>query len=319
MIQIALIGCDHATADYGQLASRLQGARLAAVVDPDAALAHRTAEELSVPLRATSFEKLLRDNADAFDAVVIRRPSDSPQSVVEQAAHAGKHVLLDMSLLTGMPSGDASIAGVTFMPGQVTRFLPSVAEVKSCLESGVLGAPGLLRLHDWRAPDAHTTATLFEALLPNVDLANWLFGALPTEVYAAGHKQIVLTPFLYVQVHLGYPDGGMALIDCSRMLPSGSDYFALSVVGSSGAAYADDHHDMHLLYRGGRPTALPTGRGTLHYVAELQEFVDAIETGRPPAVAADDGHKAAEVVRAVDRSIESGRAMRLMGGCYEFA
>ncbi len=377
MIRIALIGCENATADYGQLARRLQGARLAAVVDPRDNVARRTAEALvkvgqNVPLWATSFENLLRDNADAFDAVVIRRPCSSPQAVVAQAAATGKHVMLDMSLLLGMPPDDVSIvacrsAGVTFMLSQATRFLPSVAEVKSCLGSGVLGTPGLLRIHDFRPPDADepsyipgsqapaweptdsevrsgptpvpkpelgnqkerelgnqkgtdATAAILQAVLPDLDLANWIFDALPTEVYAAGHAAAEDTPgsYGYLQVHLGYTDGGMALLDYSMMLPPGSDYFSLSVFGSAGAAYADDHHNMHLQYRGGRPTALPASQGRLHYLAELQEFVDAIETGRPPAITADDGHRAAEVVRAACRSLKSGRAMQLVGSCYEF-
>ena len=109
----------------------------------------------------------------------------------------------------------------------------------------------------------------------------------------------------------------MALVDHSMMLPAGSDYFSLSVFGSAGAAYADDHHNMHLLYRGGRPTALPADRGRLHHLAELQEFVGAIEADRPPAITAEEGRKAVQVVRAVERSMQSGRVMRLIGSCYE--
>jgi predicted dehydrogenase len=110
----------------------------------------------------------------------------------------------------------------------------------------------------------------------------------------------------------------MALVDHATTLPPGSDYFALSLFGSTGAAYADDHHNMHLLYGGGRPTAVPAGQGTLHHLSELQEFVDAIESARPPAITADDGHKAVEVVRAVGLSLKSDRAMKLAGSHYEF-
>ena len=46
MIRIALIGCKNATDDYGQVASRLQGARFAAVVDSQGTLAGHTAEAL---------------------------------------------------------------------------------------------------------------------------------------------------------------------------------------------------------------------------------------------------------------------------------
>ena len=48
-----------------------------------------------------------------------------------------------------------------------------------------------------------------------------------------------------------FPEGGMALIDCSRALqPSCDPYFSLTVIGSTGAAYADDHHNTNLLYKG---------------------------------------------------------------------
>ena len=92
MIRIALIGCDHAAADYGEVVSRLQGARLAAVVDPRGATARRTAESLIevgqyVPLWATSFENLLSDHADAFDAARIEHGLRPTRSGVGQHEH----------------------------------------------------------------------------------------------------------------------------------------------------------------------------------------------------------------------------------------
>jgi len=337
MIRIALIGCENATVDYGEAASRVQRARLTAVVDPDDALAGCTADSLGAPVRATSFEQLLRDNADAFDAVVVRCAIGSVESVMEQVTKTGKHVLLDMPLLLGMLADDEPIAvcqsaGATVMLSQPMRFLPSVAEAKSSLESGSLGTPGLLRIHDWRPPNASEDVpsnpdeqviageAVFQDLLPDVDLANWIFGSTPSEIFADGFtrqdtEQEVLG---YVQLHLGYADGGMALVDRCVMLPPGSDYFSLSVFGSDGAAYADDHRNMHLLYQGGRPTALPAGQGKLHHLAELQEFVDAIAAGRPPAITADDGFRAEKVLRAADLSLKCGRAMKLVGSNYEF-
>ena len=43
----------------------------------------------------------------------------------------------------------------------------------------------------------------------------------------------------------------MALIDCAQTLPQGDGYFSLSLIGSTGAAYADSHHNRQLLYGGG--------------------------------------------------------------------
>src|SRR5205085_8908378 len=114
-------------------------------------------------------------------------------------------------------------------------------------------------------------------LFDEIDLACWLFGQPPSEVYAAGR------PPDYAQLHLGFPGGGMALIDYARTLPPGDAYFSLSLIGSAGAAYADDHHNMQLLFGRGHPRALNTGQGDGRLLAQLQEFVTAVAENREPS------------------------------------
>jgi len=249
MLRIALIGCKNAAVDYAKAPFRLEEATFAAVVDADEALAQSTAEELAAPIRAATFDELLRQHADDFDAVVVRCNISSVESIMKQVATSGKHVLLQMPLLLGMSWNNDSIAvcqsaGATVMLSQPLRFLPSIVEVKSALESGSLGNPGLLRIHDWRPPNADEEApappdekviggeSVFQDLLPDVDLANWVFGSAPSEIYAStvepeyiGIERETAGPG-YVQIHLGYADGGMALIDRCVMLPPGSDYFS---------------------------------------------------------------------------------------------
>ena len=63
----------------------------------------------------------------------------------------------------------------------------------------------------------------------------------------------------------------------AETLPEGDGYFSLSLIGSAGAAYADDHHNTQLLYAGGHAAALKTGESEFEELAQLQEFVNAIE------------------------------------------
>jgi len=156
-------------------------------------------------------------------------------------------------------------------------------------------------------------------VIRELDLATWLFDAAPTEVYATGRKQggASLPDHDYVQVHLGFPNDGMALIDYSAALPAGQGYSSLSVIGSTGAAYSDDHQNMNLLYRGGSPQAIDTGYGAQHVLAQLQEFVDAIIEKRDPIVTGKDGIAAIQVAEAVLSSIASGRSAKLNGGSHE--
>ena len=110
MLRIALIGCKNAAVDYAEAPFRLEGAKFAAVVDVDNTLAQSTADALVAPIRVATFADLLRQNADDFDAVVVRCGIDSAESVMKQVATSGKHVLLDMPLLLGMLGDGDSIA-----------------------------------------------------------------------------------------------------------------------------------------------------------------------------------------------------------------
>ena len=334
MIRLALIGCRYATR-YAAATRRLQRAAFVAAVDADAGAARTAAQALDASVLARSLDELLADRSDAFDAVVIDSRNGSRGPLVEKAAAAGKHMLVEMPLALSTDAADAAIrvcraAGVRLMVGQATRFMESHRMVKESLASGKLGAPGLLRIHRWEplGPDAwrlsrvgadRNGGTLMREVVREIDLANWLFEGLPTEVYAIGRSPGGHQPDAhgYVQVHMGFPEGGMAMIDYSKTLPQGPGYSSLSVIGSTGGAYADDHHNTQLLYRGGETVALNTGHGEGHILAQLQEFASAVEEEREPAVTGEDGRAALQVAEAATASVESGRAARLDGGLYE--
>jgi predicted dehydrogenase len=264
--------------------------------------------------------------------VVIGASADHASAAVSAAAHSRKHVLVDLAALGGVAALEAVSAvcrknQVVCRVATPRRFLPAVQAVKKSLESGQLGAAGLLRIHRWLPRTAHGA---FGMLAAEIDLAVWLFGHPPDSVYAVSRDEAGG----YVQVHLGFPDGAMALIDVAATLPAGDDYYSLSLIGAAGAAYADDHHNMHLLYRGGRPAAMRSEQTTVHRTAVLREFVAAIQIGReaallltsfplPPGEGRVRGTAAVEAaLRAADaarRAIETGRALWLasQGDGYE--
>lgn len=249
--------------------------------------------------------------ADHVDAVLIHVRDGA--SVARQAAIAGKHVFV-----AGMPESVGHVdeamatseaAGVKLMVGLATRFLPSQQAVKNAIASGDLGELGLVRIHRWEAGTNGDGA--INRITLDIDVAAWLFETLPSEDYASGRGDD------YLQVHLGFPNGGMALIDYASTLPDGGGYFSLSVIGSAGAATADDHHNMNLIYRGGEPLAVTGGQGYSHVRAQLQEFVDAIEKQRTPITSGIDGRNALLVADAARQSMASGRSFKLDGGAYE--
>ena len=217
-------------------------------------------------------------------------------------------------------------SGVRMMAGNLGRSAPAGATVREALDSGELGEPGLLRIHRWEplgtgswpALGQEQGSVVVRNLATDIDLAIWLFGGLPPEVYATGRRVShggIDQPD-YVQVHLGFDGGGMSVIDYSASLPRGPGYHFLSMIGSKGAAYADDHHNVNLVYGNGGARALDPGQGVGHILVQLQEFADAVRDGRDPAATGADGRSAVLVAEAAAGSMSSGRTARLAGGRY---
>ena len=331
MIRLALIGCGNA-ASYLAVSSRLSGAGVTAAADADpvAAMAARVA--LGATASSTTLDGLLADHGDSFDAVVVDAPAHSRGRLAITAARVGKHVLVDTPIALSLEEADAVVdaaeeSGVRLMAGNLGRFAPAGATVREALDSGELGEPGLLRIHRWESLGTGSWPTLDEEqgsvvvqnLSADIDLAVWLFGGLPSEVYATGRRVShggIDQPD-YVQVHLGFEGDGMSVIDYSASLPAGPGYHFLSMIGSKGAAYADDHHNVNLVYGNGGTRAIDPGGGVGHILAQLQEFADAVREDREPAPTGADGRSALLVAEAAEESMSSGRTARLTGGEYE--
>jgi predicted dehydrogenase len=81
------------------------------------------------------------------------------------------------------------------------------------------------------------------------------------------------------------------------------------LIGSAGAAYADDHHDAQLLFGRGHPAALVTGAGDLPLLAELEEFLGAVEAGREPCGTGADAVRALYVAEVAALAREKGQSL----------
>lgn len=254
---------------------------------------------------------------DRCDAVALIGALRLDANVVDRLLAAKKHVLLSIDSLSS--AGDferwlaaARQAGVQLALANPDRYLPSRRLVRQQVESGKLGEPGLVRIHRWSpaVDECASCGGLPTPLVQDLDVACWLAGKLPDLVYAverspAGAK----SASRFVQVHLGFPGGGMALIDHCHGLPAGDGYQSLSVIGSSGAAYADDHQNCQLVLQAGGARAVPTGEGVVHLAALVQEFADAARAGRDWSAAPPAWTDVQAVAIAAAQAIETGRAI----------
>ncbi len=186
-------------------------------------------------------------------------------------------------------------------PANPQRLLPSRQLVKRELDAGKLGEPGLIRIHHWEAGgEAAAAHELPAALLQQIDVILWLMGKSPTVVYAIENSEAAKArPGRYLQIHLGFPGDAMALLVYSSLHPPGDPYRSLHVIGSAGAAYADDQQNMQLLYKGGQT------RGVMAH--------ETLSGEPEPSDMTNNWEQVLAVADAVQRSIEARQAVSLEG------
>jgi predicted dehydrogenase len=178
----------------------------------------------------------------------------------------------------GDPTRLSTLEGASLMPAHEWRFAPNVIPVQESRSQGQLGEPGLLRIHYWLAQKKCPRTVSFH----QIDLAHWFFSSPPDSVYCHACQD-------YLLIHLGYPDGGMALVDVATARPGTTDYHSMHLIGSGGAAYADDHENTHLLLGKAEATALIQPVNAILTIQNmLEEFVAGIRESRPWSVNLQD-------------------------------
>jgi predicted dehydrogenase len=141
MLRVGIIGAGDFGAQHARAISQLEGVRLVAASRTNAAaLADFTR---SYGGRAfTDYRELLAQGD--VDAVVIATPHHLHTTVVQAAAEAGKHILLEKPMAPSLSECDAMLevveaAGVRLMVGHTSHFVPAYQRAKELLDSGELG------------------------------------------------------------------------------------------------------------------------------------------------------------------------------------
>lgn len=299
MIRLAVVGGENGP--WAEAALRLREATIVMK-------GNDSGEEPSVFLAPTDCE-----------AVVFAGTGTTSPNSVRRCLAAGKHVLLTVD--AGLSSetllelsSHAVRTGWQLALVNPDRFLPSRQLIRQQLDAGKLGQPGLIRLHRWEFLPQNAeeiSEALPQPLVRDLDVTQWLMGRFPEVVFAleqqadkaSGERGRLL------QVHLGFSEVGMALIDYTNRLPAGAPYHSLSLIGSSGAAHADDHQNMQLAFRGGHPLAVRMDEQKRQWSSLLQDFVNGLQAGRDFSSGVASWRRALDTAYAVKCSLQSGKAV----------
>lgn len=329
-INLGLIGLGRLGLSYAQLlASRVNGARLIAVADP-VPQAVEAASSLTSAKAYSDYRELLAN--PAIDAVVVVTPTRFHCEVVTAAAQAGKAIFcekpLSLSLTEGALMNEAvRQAGVFFQLGFMRRFDAGYASARKQVVEGAIGRPCVFKStsRDRERPSleylsiAASGGLFLDMGIHDFDLARWFMGEVKNVYATAG---VLAYPEMSDTgdwdnslTNLTFANGALGMVCLSRNGVYGYGIHT-EIVGTEGTIQIG--YDRQTPVRLLKPNSIShdtvpgfNERFESAYLAQLQNFVDNLSEGRPPAITCDDGIAAQKIAAAATLSARENRPVSL--------
>jgi myo-inositol 2-dehydrogenase/D-chiro-inositol 1-dehydrogenase len=330
MLKIAILGAGRIGQVHAANVARHNNAQLAMVADPFI----ENAQALTALWGGTAvkdpFEAI---NHPAIDAVVIGTPTDTHVELMLAAAKAGKAVLcekpvdlnIDKALAAEKALGEQANR---VMLGFNRRFDPGFSEIHQRIAKGDIGDlhqvvitsrdPGLAPLNYLK----HSGGIFRDMVIHDFDLARWMLGEEPVEVFASGSRLFepsleALGDYDTVMVQLRTASGKQCQINCSRQAVYGYDQ-RLEAFGSGGMMVNDNHRETTVRHFGQQHTEV---RGPLldffmqrysdAYRLEIDAFIQAISDNTAMPVTVRDGCQALRLADAAQLSADTHAVVKL--------
>jgi myo-inositol 2-dehydrogenase / D-chiro-inositol 1-dehydrogenase len=266
---------------------------------------------------------------DRVDAVFIASSTDTHADHLRRAADAGIAVLcekpIDLDLDRATDAARyAQRHNIRAMVDFNRRFDRDYAQLKGAVDAGEIGDIALVQLTS-RGPAmppldyiAVSGGQLRDQTIHFFDLARWISGQDPAEVYATGTALAEPRLVEYGDIDtsvatLRLPSGAIVQIDCTRRTGYGYDE-RIEVLGSNGMIEARRQRTGSVsryragqviddgLYPGWFERVQPT------YAAALDYFVRSLDQDGQITPSLDDGLKAQAIAEAATRSLTSNRS-----------
>ena len=298
-------------------------AELAWVLDVDA----EAAASLARALNARSGVQL-KEALDDIDAVVIASPTPTHVELITEAAQADKAIFCEKPIDLDLDHVDdvaerVQLAGVPFLVGFNRRFDPNFVKLKAKLDNGEVGRLELLSItsRDPSPPPPvyiQSSGGLFrDMMIHDFDMARWLVGEDPCEVYATASNLVdpsigavgdVDTAIVIMKAQ----SGALIHISNSRRATYGYDQ-RIEAFGSNGMLLAENQLESNVIRYDAKgivadkPKHFFLERYQAAYRAELDHFVDEALSMKPSLrVGIQDGRQALALAEAAIESLDRG-------------
>lgn len=340
-----IIGCGMIARFHNKAIADVKGAKLVACFDNIPAAAEKFAAETGCKCY-TKLPDMLAD--PAVQVVTIGTPSGAHMEPAVAAANAGKHVIVEKPLEITLKRCDAIISAAeknkvklsTVFP---SRFHQSSQEMRRAIEANRFGnlSVGDAYVKWYRTQQYYDSGAwrgtwkldgggaLMNQAVHSVDLLTWLMGPV-AEVTAhmatLGHERIAVEDT--VVATLRFASGALGVIEASTATYPG--YLKrIEIHGSEGTAVMEEedikvwdfakkqkrdeliHQRMAQLRSTGGGASDPSAIGHHGHALQFADVLDAIKKDRAPAIDGREGRRSIEIILAIYKSAETGKAVKL--------
>ena len=338
MKTIGIIGLGMASAPHARSLQELkERVEVKAAFSPSAERRTAFADAYGFPV-TDDLDAILADSS--IDALLLLTPPNTHLDLVRRAFLAGKHILLEKPLEISLERaeelvGVAEKASVKLGIVLQHRFRPVSAALAGLIKEGSLGGivSASARLYNWRPqsyydqPGRGTKArdgggVLLTQAIHTLDLMISLAG-LPVEVtgYAVTSPVHRMETEDLAMAATKFENGGIGAISATTTAYPGIPD-AVDIIGTAGMARIEGAKMIAHFHDGTEKTvddgALGGGAGAdpmafphQHHRAVIEDFLDAIEKDRDPAVTGREALKVHRLIAAILRSAETGERAKV--------
>jgi predicted dehydrogenase len=325
-VRVGLIGGGGISETHGRAASEIPGVEVVAVAGSNATRVEALAKRHGAVAYADA-EALVCHRP--LDLVLIGSPSGLHADQGIAAARERLHVLTEKPIDVSTTRADALIAeceraGVKLALFFQDRFAPALVRLKQALDDGALGRPLLAsaRVKWWRPPEYYAASrwrgsktlggggALINQGIHTVDLLLWLLGDVK-RVFASARTAlhgIQVEDILVATLEFG--GGALATLEASTAAYPGYPR-QVELTGTEGTVVLQQDRILAADLRAEHPDLLsgeastnasassPTVSDVRGHRAVLEDFLEAVRTGRAPRCDGREGRRSLAVVEAL--------------------
>jgi UDP-N-acetyl-2-amino-2-deoxyglucuronate dehydrogenase len=341
-IRFGLVGAGAISSQHLEALDAIPEARIAVIASASEERARAAGQRWGVPWTTHLDALLARDDVDA---VAISTPSGLHPGQALAALRSGKHVIVEKPIALSNADARAVVEeahrrGLVAATVSQRRFEPMIRAIRDVVADGALGRIAMIvaegfyyrpqSYYDsaaWRGTVALDGGVLMNQAIHTIDLLRWIGGPVDRvagHVATLGHEMEAEDS---ATVSLRFASGALGAIlatTCAATerpteLRIHGERGHIRLVGEDAAEWSVPNRSVPVVDRsagaeGVAAASATWGTNAIGYVRQYTDFIAAIRDHREPAVTAEDGAAALEIVLAAYESSRTGCAVELTGG-----